>query len=204
GKKSEERSRREAVKGKQSEKETMPNAPCPMPHAQFPIPNSPFPIPHSQFPMINIPDWQMRVEVLIAYLAPEYRGKVAANLQLPADSIKRLQELSARNNELLERLPKCELPSQLVLLLRNYELPMLIAIALQSPRSARRQIWEFFTKWVNVEPPLNGNDLKALGYKPGPGFKLMLDDLLAATLDGHLGDRTDAISFLAKHYPQGK
>ncbi|MEP6517191.1 CBS domain-containing protein [Microcoleus vaginatus] len=168
----------------------------------FPIPHSPFPIPHSPFPIINIPDWQMRLEVLIAYLAPEYRGKVAANLQLPADSIKRLEVLEAGKKQLAENLPKCELPSQLVLLLRNYELPVLIAIALQSPRSARRQIWEYLTRWANVEPPLNGNDLKALGYKPGPGFKRMLDDLLAARLDGDLGDRAAAISFLAQRYPQ--
>ncbi|MEG4858455.1 CBS domain-containing protein [Microcoleus sp. K1-B6] len=168
----------------------------------FPIPHSPFPIPHSPFPIINIPDWQMRLEVLIAYLAPEYRGKVAANLQLPADSIKRLEVLEAGKKQLAENLPKCELPSQLVLLLRNYELPVLIAIALQSPRSARRQIWEYLTKLANVEPPLNGNDLKALGYKPGPGFKRMLDDLLAARLDGDLGDRAAAISFLAQRYPQ--
>jgi tRNA nucleotidyltransferase (CCA-adding enzyme) len=173
-------------------------------HPQFPMPNAQCPIPNAQFPIINIPDWQMRLEVLIAYLAPEYRGKVATNLQLPVESIKRLQELSVGNQELLERLPKCELPSQLVLLLRNYELPMLIAIALQSPRSIRRQIWEFFTKWVNVTPPLNGNDLKALGYQPSPGFKLMLDDLLAASLDGYLPDRTSAISFLAQRYPQSK
>ena len=184
-------------KGLMLKEATIPNSPSPIPHPQFPIPNS-------QFPIINIPDWQMRLEVLIASLAPEYRGKVATNLQLPVESIKRLQELSACNHELLERLPKCELPSQLVLLLRNYELPMLIAIALQSPRSIRHQIWEFFTKWVNVTPPLNGNDLKALGYKPSPEFKLMLDDLLAARLDGHLGDRTSAISFLAQHYPQSK
>ncbi len=191
-------------KGLMLKEATIPNSPSPIPNSQFPIPNS-------QFPIINIPDWQMRLEVLIAYLAPEYRGKVATNLQLPVESIKRLQELSACNHELLERLPKCELPSQLVLLLRNYELPMLIAIALQSPRSIRHQIWEFFTKWVNITPPLNGNDLKALGYKPSPEFKLMLDDLLAATLDGHLGvsaaleeDRTSAISFLAQHYPQSK
>jgi tRNA nucleotidyltransferase (CCA-adding enzyme) len=161
-----------------------------------------FPIPNSQFPIINIPDWQMRLEVLIAYLAPEYRGKVAANLQLPADSIKRLEVLEAGKNQLAEGLPKCELPSQLVLLLRNYELPVLIAIAIQSPRSVRRQILEYLTRWANVEPPLNGNDLKALGYKPGPGFKRMLDDLLAATLDGDLGDRAAAISFLAQRYPQ--
>ena len=171
------------------------NAPCPIPDAQFPTPDA-------QFPTINIPDWQMRLEILIAYLAPEYRDKVAANLQLPADSIKRLQYLEAGKKQLAEHLPKCNLPSKLVLLLRNYELPVLIAIALQSPRSVRRQIWEYLTKWANVDPPLNGNDLKALGYKPGPGFKRMLDDLLAATLDGHLGDRTDASSFLAQRYPQ--
>ncbi len=173
-----------------------------IPDAQFPIPDAQFPIPNSQFPIINIPDWQMRLEVLIAYLAPEYRVKVAANLQLPADSIKRLQHLEAGKKELANNLPKCDLPSQLVLLLRNYELPVLMAIALQSPRSVRRQIWEYLTKWANVQPPLNGKDLKALGYKPGPGFKRMLDDLLAATLDGYLGDRTDAISFLAQRYPQ--
>ncbi|MEG4803818.1 CBS domain-containing protein [Microcoleus sp. ARI1-B5] len=171
-------------------------------NSQFPITNSQFPIPDYQFPVINIPDWLMRLEVSIAYLAPEYRGKVAANLQLPADSIKRLQLLEAGNKELAENLPKCELPSQLVFLLRNYELPLLIAIALQSPRSARRQIWKYLTRWANVEPPLNGNDLKALGYKPGPGFKRMLDDLLAAALDGDLGDRAAAISFLAQRYPQ--
>ncbi|MEG4215477.1 CBS domain-containing protein [Microcoleus sp. Pol14C6] len=186
---------RKKEKGRRKEEEGRDNSLFPIPNAQFPMPNSPFPI-------INIPDWQMRLEVLIAYLAPEYRGKVAANLQLPADSIKRLEVLEAGKNELAENLPKCKLPSQLVLLLRNYELPVLIAIALQSPRSARRQIWEYLTKWANVEPPLNGNDLKALGYKPGPGFKRMLDDLLAARLDGDLGDRAAAISFLAQRYPQ--
>ena len=193
--KKEEEGRRKKEEGRRKKEEGRDNS-------QFPIPNSQFPIPHSPFPIINIPDWQMRLEVLIAYLAPEYRGKVAANLQLPADSIKRLEVLEAGKKQLAENLPKCELPSQLVLLLRNYELPVLIAIALQSPRKSRRQIWEYLTKWANVEPPLNGNDLKALGYQPGPGFKRMLDDLLAARLDGDLGDRTAAISFLAQRYPQ--
>ncbi|WP_293341335.1 CBS domain-containing protein [Microcoleus sp. CAWBG58] len=165
------------------------------------VSNAPCPIPNSQFPAINIPDWLMRLEVSIAYLAPEYRVKVAANLQLPADSIKRLEVLEAGNQELAKGLQKCNLPSQLVFLLRNYELPLLIAIALQSPRSARRQIWQYLTRWANVEPPLNGNDLKDLGYKPGPGFKVMLDDLLAAALDGDLGDRASAIAFLAQRYP---
>ncbi|MCC3586145.1 CBS domain-containing protein [Microcoleus sp. PH2017_30_WIL_O_A] len=202
GSRKKEEGRGKKEEGRRKKEQTIPNAQFLMPDAQFPIPNSQFPMPNSQFPIINIPDWLMRLEVLIAYLAPEYRVKVATNLQLPADSIKRLEVLEAGNQELAKGLLKCNLPSQLVFLLRNYELPLLIAIALQSPRSARRQIWQYLTRLANVEPPLNGNDLKALGYKPGPGFKVMLDDLLAAALDGDLGDRASAISFLAQRYPQ--
>ncbi|MCC3593571.1 CBS domain-containing protein [Microcoleus sp. PH2017_28_MFU_U_A] len=202
GSRKKEEGRGKKEEGRRKKEQTIPNAQFLMPDAQFPIPNSQFPMPNSQFPIINIPDWLMRLEVLIAYLAPEYRVKVATNLQLPADSIKRLEVLEAGNQELAKDLLKCNLPSQLVFMLRNYELPLLIAIALQSPRSARRQIWQYITRLANVEPPLNGNDLKALGYKPGPGFKVMLDDLLAAALDGDLGDRASAISFLAQRYPQ--
>jgi tRNA nucleotidyltransferase (CCA-adding enzyme) len=202
GSRKKEEGRGKKEEGRRKKEQTIPNAQFLMPDAQFPMPNAQFPMPNSQFPIINIPDWLMRLEVLIAYLAPEYRVKVATNLQLPADSIKRLEVLEAGNQELAKDLLKCNLPSQLVFLLRNYELPLLIAIALQSPRSARRQIWQYLTRLANVEPPLNGNDLKALGYKPGPGFKVMLDDLLAAALDGDLGDRASAISFLAQRYPQ--
>jgi tRNA nucleotidyltransferase (CCA-adding enzyme) len=52
-----------------------------------------------------------------------------------------------------------------------------------------------------VQAPLNGNDLKRLGYKPGPHYKEMLDALLAATLDGVIQDEADAKAFLEQHYP---
>jgi tRNA nucleotidyltransferase (CCA-adding enzyme) len=48
---------------------------------------------------------------------------------------------------------------------------------------------------------LNGNDLKKLGYKPSPKFRQMLDDILAATLDGVVHNQEEAEDFLAKHYP---
>ena len=145
--------------------------------------------------------WQMRLEVIIAYLSPEYRGKVATNLQLPVDSIERLQQLEQAQAEVMEFLP-CHLPSQVVQRLRRYNLPMLMLIAVRSPRRVRRQIWQYLTKWANIEPPLDGNDLKVLGYKPGPQYRQILEQLLAATLDGVIGDRTAAEAFLKKHYPQ--
>ncbi|NDJ24860.1 CBS domain-containing protein [Nostoc sp. B(2019)] len=146
--------------------------------------------------------WQMRLEVLIAYLAPKYRVKVAKNLQLQEESIVRLKNLAQIQTEVMASLSTCQRPSQIVKLLQKYDLPMLILIAVQSPRSLRRQIWEYFTGWANVQPLLNGNDLKRLGYNPGPQYREMLDDILAATLDEVIKDSTEAEEFLAKHYPQ--
>ncbi|MEH2085412.1 CBS domain-containing protein [Nostoc sp.] len=153
-------------------------------------------------PQPTLIHWEMRLETLIAYLEPQYRAKVAKNLQLQEDGIKRLQNLASAQTEMMESLPKCQSPSQVVQLLRKYDLPILILIAVQSPRSLRHQIWEYLTVWTNVQPLLNGNDLKKLGYKPGPQYRQILDDMLAATLDEIIKDKTEAEEFLAQHYPK--
>ena len=144
----------------------------------------------------------MRLEAIISHLTSEYRAKVAKNLQFPEDSIKRLENLTSVEAEVMTLLPTFQRPSQVVQLLRKYDLQMLILIAVRSQRVVRRKIWQYLTVWANVQPILNGNDLRKLGYKPGPQFKQMLDDLLAATLDGVVSDRVSAEEFLVKHYPQ--
>ncbi|NEO34764.1 MAG: hypothetical protein F6K36_31145 [Symploca sp. SIO3C6] len=88
-------------------------------------------------------------------------------------------------------------PSTIVSHLKSYDLPSLILIGVRSDRPLRRLIWQYLTHWSRVRAPLNGNDLKALGYKPGRQFKLMLDQLLAATLDGHIHTPEDAKMFLS-------
>ena len=144
--------------------------------------------------------WLLLLEVLIAQLSPKYRGKVATNLQLPVDSIERLLTLAQLQAEVMAYLPMRQ-PSQVVQRLRRYDLSTLILIAVQSPHPTRRQIWRYLTIWANVQPPLNGNDLKALGYKPGPQFKGILSELLTAKLDGVVSDRASALAFLAKNHP---
>jgi tRNA nucleotidyltransferase (CCA-adding enzyme) len=152
-------------------------------------------------PQQGLIHWQMRLEALIANLAPEYREKVAKNLQLQEDGIKRLQNLATAQTDVQESLPHCQRSSQIMQLLKQYDLPMLILIALQSSRLIRRQIWHYFTVLANVQPIFNGNDLKKLGYKPSPQYRQILDDLLAATVDGVVKDKTEAEEFLSKHYP---
>jgi tRNA nucleotidyltransferase (CCA-adding enzyme) len=147
--------------------------------------------------------WQMRLEAIIAYLAPEYRGKVAVNLQLPDDSIKRLSGLEKVETDIVSALSVSQRPSQIVLLLRRYDLSMLILIAVRNLRLIRHQIWHYFTVLRHIQPILNGNDLKKLGYKPSPQFKQILDDLLIATLDGVIQDRISTEEYLVKYYPAG-
>jgi tRNA nucleotidyltransferase (CCA-adding enzyme) len=152
-------------------------------------------------PTRRLEHWQMRLEVLLAYLASEERAVVAENLQLPLDSIERLEQLAQAQAEVEESLPIAKHPSEVVWRLRQYKLPALVLMAIHVPRAIRRTLWKYLTNWADIQAPLNGNDLKKLGYKPGPQYREMLDKLLAATLDGVIQDEADAKAFLAKHYP---
>ncbi|PSB22673.1 poly(A) polymerase [filamentous cyanobacterium CCP2] len=149
----------------------------------------------------QVEHWLTLLEVLLTNLTVGDRVKVAENLQLPSDSIQRLQNLDAIHQHLTAHLPECDRPSQIYQLLNSYDLPTLTLLAVIVPRPIRRQIWQYLTRLAFVKPPLNGNDLKALGYQPGRQFKPMLEALLAATLDGKVHDRSEAEKFLGDRFP---
>ena len=145
--------------------------------------------------------WQTRLEVLITQLDPDFRRQVAENLQLPLDSIERLTDLAQIEATLIDTLPACEHPSEIYQMLSQHDLSTLLLVSVRNPRPLGQLIWQYLTTWSKVKPPLNGNDFKALGYKPGPQFKTLLATLMAATLDGEIRDRSEAEAFLAAHYP---
>jgi tRNA nucleotidyltransferase (CCA-adding enzyme) len=187
--------------------------------------------------------WQMRLELIIAYLpTTDQRVFIAQQLELPNESIKRLQQLEEAQKSLeqqlsqqlshqealhldqtlrqrratLLHLPLDQVaipiqntlfqeqyrPQTLVQTLEGYKLPMLVLLAVRTSRQIRRRIWQYLTHWSQVNAPLDGHDLKALGYQPGPQYREMLDNLLDATLDGVIQNQTEAKQFLAHHYPQ--
>lgn len=151
-------------------------------------------------PNHTLEHWLLRLEVIIAHLEDTARSQVANQLQLPLDSIERLQQLS-QDTTVLKSLAAPLLNSEIVQLLRPYQIPTLILLAVASPRNLRRKLWQYFSNLADVQAPLNGNDLKQLGYQPGPQYKEMLDNLLAATLDRVIENREEAIAFLLQHYP---
>ena len=145
--------------------------------------------------------WLLRLEVILAHLDPAYRQAAAESLQLPAESINRLKQLQHCQNHIHQSMHHCQRPSQFFNLLNAYDLPLLILITIQSHRPVRQKVWQYLTQWSRVKPLLNGNDLKALGYKPSRQFKQMLEEVQAATLDGVVRDRKAAQQLIQSRYP---
>jgi poly(A) polymerase len=50
------------------------------------------------------------------------------------------------------------------------------------------------------EPLLTGDDLIAMGFKPGPSFKDILTRLEEEQLEGRLAERSQALEFIQRHY----
>jgi tRNA nucleotidyltransferase (CCA-adding enzyme) len=148
----------------------------------------------------NFEHWLLRLEVLIAHLEPSQRAKVATNLQLPKDSINRLKRLAETEAEIKQKLPHCQSKSEIYKLLSQYKYASLIFLAVRTNKSIRRLLWQYLTQLSKVQPPLDGNDLKALGYKPGPIYKKILEELLIAKLDGVISDRQEAEIFLKQRW----
>ena len=104
--------------------------------------------------------WQIRLEVLITQLEPDFRRLVAETLQLPIDSIERLTNLAQIESNLIDTLPGFEHPSEICRTLNQYDLSTLLLVSVRNPRPLGQIIWQYLTTWSKLKPPLNGNDFK--------------------------------------------
>lgn len=75
----------------------------------------------------------------------------------------------------------------------------LMAIARKS--TAKKAVSNFVVQLRHTRTLLTGRDLMAMGYKPGPDFKTMLNDLLDARLDGAVKTKEDEIAYIQDNYP---
>ena len=64
----------------------------------------------------------------------------------------------------------------------------------------RKAIGDFLTTRRQVRPILRGDDLRALGIRPGPIYRDILNSLLYARLDGHVQSRDDELRFVRRRF----
>lgn len=146
--------------------------------------------------------WQVLLEVLLAHIPPSERRDVAAHLQLPAAALERLQHLGQAEAHLAQALRSGLRPSEACAQLRPHGLAMLALVCARASRPVRRLIWRYLTVWANLDLPLDGNDLKEMGYKPGIQFKTMLNQLRDAVLDGEVVGEAQARQFICDRFPR--
>ncbi|AFY36626.1 Polynucleotide adenylyltransferase region [[Leptolyngbya] sp. PCC 7376] len=145
--------------------------------------------------------WRMRLESLLINLPTSARLEVGDRLQLPKDSLQRLAEFTQHQENILPKLAVTTNLSGKVFALKGLQLPDIILLAAIAPKKIRHDLWCYLRQWQFMKAPLDGSDLKELGYKPSPQFRIILQDLLQKTLDGEIGDRSSALSYLEQHYP---
>lgn len=73
---------------------------------------------------------------------------------------------------------------------------LLVGRAACAPGPAAELLERYYHEWRHVRTAVNGDDLRAMGYKPGPHFARWLDALLAARLNGQVSSREEELALL--------
>lgn len=68
----------------------------------------------------------------------------------------------------------------------------------------RKSISLYFTQLKSIQTSIRGEDLKSLGLPPGPIYKVILNDLLEARINGKVLTREDEIAYVKKHFSGNK
>ncbi len=93
-------------------------------------------------------------------------------------------------------------PSAIYRLLLNLNQEgLLYLMGLVKKQDAKKAISLFVTDLREVKTLLHGNDLKAMGYKPGPAMGDVLNKLLNARLDGVVESHEDEVAFVKNNFP---
>ncbi len=100
----------------------------------------------------------------------------------------------------MANLPADSRPSEVVIKIRQYPpRVLLVGLAASGPDTPiGRYIDIYQREWQHVRTVLNGNDIIEMGIKAGPQVGYLLDQLLAARLDGEIKDISDEIELVAR------
>jgi tRNA nucleotidyltransferase (CCA-adding enzyme) len=127
--------------------------------------------------------------LLLYRLPPGEIEHVIARLRLPGHLKEPLRALP-RLDEVRERLATATRPSEVVDLLDPLDDELLaLAWLLADDAEVRARLTRYAETWQHVHPTLTGEDLKRMGYQPGPIYRKILHALRVARLNGEVSTR---------------
>ncbi|MFO7886074.1 MAG: polya polymerase, partial [Desulfobacteraceae bacterium] len=81
---------------------------------------------------------------------------------------------------------------------------ILYMMASARKEKTKKAISHFYTQLKDVQIQIRGRDLVAMGLKPGPKFKSIMEEILNARLDGKVETREEELAFAEKHIKRNK
>lgn len=109
------------------------------------------------------------------------------------------QRLSAHNrlNQLEQSPPKTN--SELYRRLGEFRTELILyMLAVTRSKSVKKSISYYYNVLRNTQPFVNGQDLIAMGLRPGPLFSQILEGLLDAKLNGEVESRNDEVQWIQR------
>lgn len=152
-------------------------------------------------PPTRIDTWLISFMALMEELSAKAVEEVLKRLAVPARQADMIRAGHSVTDGVLRRLARHPppRPSETYRVLAGLsDEVVLFMMAKTRSRSVTRQIAAYLTRLKQVKPLLTGADLKALGLKPGPIYKTILDRLLDARLNGKVKTEAEERALLKR------
>ncbi len=93
-------------------------------------------------------------------------------------------------------------PSEIYWLLSGLENEgLLYLMTIARKRYIQKAVSQYVTTLSKVRPLISGDEFKAMGYIPGPQFRIMHNHLIEVQLDGEVSSQEQALAFIRASYP---
>lgn len=145
--------------------------------------------------------WVVYVMALMELLPDKVVADTLARLTVPARYAEKIRVGRSTISRLLRQLARRPFPRPSETYHRLAGLSdeaLLLLLAKTSSELVKRQVSAHLTTYQHVKPTLTGDDLKALGLKPGPTYKKVLTQLLDARLNGEVHSESEERKFVKR------
>jgi tRNA nucleotidyltransferase (CCA-adding enzyme) len=149
--------------------------------------------------------WAVLLLSLLAPLSPEEAKKLAADFGAGRHVRAWVRVCKDEVEEIIRRLLGARTMSRKVIHDTLSPLPnevILYMMARAKHPDIRRYISLYFTQLKHVRAQITGKDLLDLGYRPGPAFKAIFDEVLERKFAGELRTKADEMSFVLTRFPK--
>jgi tRNA nucleotidyltransferase (CCA-adding enzyme) len=145
--------------------------------------------------------WLIFFIALLDGLSLEEVKKIAFDFGFKKGEIKRMLSYFEVHREVLQSLSSKKMrPSLVYQILDPLSFEVIVLIMAKEKRLfVKRRINEFLLFHNGVTLAVSGEDLKKMGFSPGPHFKEILTKTLYAKIDRIIKDKQDEIKFIKEH-----